>query len=116
MEDQMGIFITQGNYSEQAVKGMVDNPEDRLGAVTGLMESVGAKLLQYYVTTGEYDFLVVTEADNMTDVVSGLMIAGSTGGVANLKTVQAMTTQEAKLAMEKANTARAGFRAAGADN
>ena len=45
-----------------------------------------------------------------------MMIAGSTGGVANLKTVQAMTTQEAKLAMEKANTARAGFRAAGADN
>jgi len=51
-EAKMAIFITQGNYSEQAMKGMVDNPEDRLGAVTGLMESVGAKLLQYYVTTG----------------------------------------------------------------
>jgi uncharacterized protein with GYD domain len=113
MGAEMAIFITQGNYSEQAVKGMVDNPEDRLGAVTGLMESVGAKLLQYYVTTGEYDFLVVTEADNLTDVVSGLMIAGATGGVANLKTVQAMTTQEAKSAMEKANNARAAFRAAG---
>jgi uncharacterized protein with GYD domain len=114
MGAEMAIFITQGNYSEQAVKGMVDNPEDRLGAVTGLMESVGAKLLQYYVTTGEYDFLVVTEADNLTDVVSGLMIAGATGGVANLKTIQAMTTQEAKQAMEKANNARAGFQAAGA--
>ena len=113
MEAQMGIFITQGNYSEQAIKGMVDNPEDRLGAVTGLMESVGAKLLQYYVTTGEYDFLVVTEADNLADVVAGLMIAGATGGVANLKTVQAMTPQEAKTAMEKANNARAGGRAAG---
>ena len=113
MEAQMGIFITQGNYSEQAIKGMVDNPEDRLGAVTGLMESVGAKLLQYYVTTGEYDFLVVTEADNLADVVAGLMIAGATGGVANLKTIQAMTTQEAKTAMEKANNARAGGRAAG---
>ncbi len=109
----MSIFITQGNYSEQAIKGMVENPEDRLGAVTGLMESVGAKLLQYYVTTGEYDFLVVTEADNLRDVVAGLMIAGATGGVANLKTVQAMSTQEAKAAMEKANNARAGFSAAG---
>jgi uncharacterized protein with GYD domain len=114
MEAQMGIFITQGNYSEQAIKGMVDNPEDRLGAVTGLMESVGARLLQYYVTTGEYDFLVVTEADKLEDIVAGLMIAGSTGGVANLKTIQAMTTQEAKVAMEKANAARAGFQAAGA--
>jgi len=46
-------------------------------------------------------------------MVSGLMVAGSTGGVANLKTIQAMTTQEAKQAMEKANNARAGFKAAG---
>ena len=110
----MGIFITQGNYTEQAMKGMVDNPEDRMGAVTGLMESVGAKLTQYYMTTGEYDFLVVWESDNLTDSVALLMIVASSGGVTNLKTVQAMTTQEARMAMEKAKTARAGFRAAGA--
>ncbi len=112
----MGIFITQGNYSESAMKGMVDKPEDRIGAVTGLMESVGAKLLQYYVTTGEFDFLVVTEGENLTDVVAGLMIAGSTGGVSNLKTVQALTTQEAMAAMQKAKNARGGFHAAGADD
>lgn len=112
----MAIFITQGNYSESAMKGMVDKPEDRMGAVAGLMESVGAKLLQYYVTTGEHDFLVVTEGDNLTDVIAGLMIAGSTGGVSNLKTVQALNTQEAKAAMEKAKNARAGFKAAGASS
>ncbi len=112
----MGIFITQGNYTEQAMMGMIDNPEDRRSAVADLMESVGAKLLQLYMTTGEYDFLLISEADNLTDLVAGLMIAGSTGGVTNLKTVQAMTTQEAKAAMEKANAARAGFRPAGAGN
>ncbi len=112
----MGIFITQGNYTEQGLKGMIDNPEDRESAVAGLMESVGAKLLQLYVTTGEYDFLLISESDNLTDLVAGLMIAGSTGGVTNLKTIQALTTQEAKAAMEKANAALAGFRPAGAGN
>ena len=112
----MGIFITQGNYTEQAMMGMIDNPEDRRSAVADLMESVGAKLLQLYMTTGEYDFLLISEADNLTDLVAGLMIAGSTGGVTNLKTVQALTTQDAKAAMEKANAARAGFRPAGAGN
>ena len=111
----MGIFITQGNYTEQALKGMIDNPEDRASAVAGLIESVGAKLLQFYVTTGEYDFLIIAEGDNLTDLVAALMIAGSTG-VTNLKTIQALTTQEAKAAMEKANSARAGFRPAGAGN
>ena len=110
----MGIFITQGNYTEQAMKGMIDNPEDQARAVAGLLESVGAKLLQYYVTTGDYDFMVISEGDDVTDLVAGLMIAGSTGGVSNLKTVQALTTQEAKAAMETAKAARAKFKPAGA--
>jgi len=32
----MATFITQGNYTQQAIKGMVDNPEDRQSAVAGL--------------------------------------------------------------------------------
>ncbi len=112
----MGIFITQGNFSEQAMKGMVENPEDRMVAVTGLMESIGAKIIQYYVTLGEHDFLVVWEADNLTDTVALLMVIASTGGTSNLKTVQAMTTLEAKGAMERAKQISVGFQAAGAND
>jgi hypothetical protein len=57
--------------------------------------------------------IFITEGNNMADVMAGLMIAASTGGVTNLKTVEALTTQGAKATMEKANTARAGFKAAG---
>ncbi len=110
----MGIYITQGNYSESAVKGMVQNPEDRAPAVASLMESVGARLLNYYVTHGEYDFLVITEADEgSADILAGLMVAGATGGVCSLKTTRAYSTLEAKSSMEKANQVMAGFKAAG---
>lgn len=109
----MAIYITQGNYSEKAIKGMVDNPEDRMSAVAGLMESVGSKLLNYYVTTGEYDFLVISEGDNLTDLFAGMMIAGSTGGVKSLKTIEGMTTLEAVKSMEKAKAARGSFKPAG---
>jgi len=112
----MAIFITQGNYTEQAMKGMVKNPEDRMVEVTSLMESIGMKLLQFYVTTGEYDFLVITEGDNLTDLIAGLMVVESTGGATNLKTTQAITTREARISMEKANTVIAGFRSAGSSN
>ena len=110
----MGIYITQGNYTEAAIKGMIQNPEDRAPAVAALMEAVGAKMLQYYVTHGEYDFLVITEGDDTNaDFLAGLMVAGASGGVRNLKTTRAFTTEDAKSAMEKAGKVVAGFKAAG---
>jgi len=110
----MGLYITQGNYSQEAVKGMVQNPEDRSPAVAALMESVGAKMLNYYITHGEYDFMVITETDDSnSELLAGLMVAGAGGGVCNLKTTQAFTTQEAKSAMEKANQVVSGFKSAG---
>ena len=58
----MAIYITQGRYTPDAVKGMVANPENREKAVADLMEKAGAKLLAQYFTFGEYDFLSITEA------------------------------------------------------
>ena len=109
----MGTFITQGNYTNAAMRGMVDNPEDRSAPVAALIESVGAKLIQHYVTTGEFDFLVIAEGDNVIDLVAALMVAGSAGGVTNLRTIQALSTAEAMAAMEKANAVRAGIQSAG---
>lgn len=110
----MAIYITQGRYSETAMKGMVDKPEDRAPAVAALIEAAGGKMRDYYVTLGEYDFLIVSEADPGRNFLASLMVAGASGGVTNLKTTQAFTTAEAKSAMEKANSIRAGFRPAGA--
>ena len=53
----MAIFITQGCYTPEAIKGMVTNPENREKALAELMEKAGAKLLALYFTFGEYDFL-----------------------------------------------------------
>lgn len=46
----MPIFITQGRYSRDALKGMLAAPEDRAEAVARLAEAAGGKLLAYYVT------------------------------------------------------------------
>ena len=111
----MAIYITQGRYTEHAVKGMVDNPEDRAAAVAALMEAAGGKMLDYYVTLGEYDFMVIVEGEKLEDLMAALMVAGATGGVTNIKTIQAITTAQAKTSMEKAHAIRAGFQAAGGD-
>lgn len=110
----MAIYITQGRYTDSAVKGMVDKPEDRAQAVAALIKAAGGKMLDYYVTLGEHDFLIVCEADGDSDFLAALMVAGASGGVTGLTSTQAFTTAAAKSAMEKANAIRAGFQAAGA--
>jgi len=43
----MPLFITQGRYTQDAVKGMLAKPEDRAEAVGQLFAKSGGKLLAY---------------------------------------------------------------------
>ncbi|MGE3148838.1 MAG: GYD domain-containing protein [Pseudorhodoplanes sp.] len=92
----MPIFITQGRYTREAVKGMIDKPEDRAEALSRLMTKAGARLIGYYVTFGEYDFMTIVEAQSQTQVAAALFAAASRGGVTDLRTTVAMTSVEAK--------------------
>ena len=60
----MPIYITQGRYTREAIKGMIVKPEDRADAVARLLSKIGGRLLGYYLTLGEYDFLTIAEAPN----------------------------------------------------
>ena len=107
------IFITQGNYTQHAMSGMLDKPEDRSIAVKKLMAAAGAKMIDYYFTFGRHDFLLIGEAKDEQAWMSALIVAGATGGTSNLTTTVAVTTADAKQVFAKAKGLRASFRAAG---
>jgi uncharacterized protein with GYD domain len=109
----MPIFITQGRYTREAVKGMVVSPEDRAAAASRLLAKVGGKLIGHYLTFGEYDFLVIAEAPGDTQMAAVLLAAASSGGVTDLKTTVAMTSIEAKGAFAAASDLTQSFRAPG---
>ncbi len=112
----MTVYITQGRYTREAIEGMVNKPEDRAEAVAGLAKAVGGKLLDYYVTFGEYDFLVVFEGGkgkSETDFMAALLAAAASGGVTNLKTTVAVRSKDAMKAMRVAKRVIKGFRPAG---
>lgn len=109
----MPVFITQGRYTQSAIQGLVDSPEDRRQAVAALAEASGGRLVDLYITFGENDFLVIIEAPSINSVLSALFAVAATGTVTDLKTVPAVSTAEAKDAMEAAQAIRAGFKPAG---
>ena len=110
----MPIFITQGRYSREAIKGMLAKPENRLDAASKLAQAAGGKLLAYYVTFGEYDWLVVSEMPDATHAAAFVVTAAASGGVTDVRTMLAMTTEEAKAAFVTAGDMDGAYRPPGA--
>ena len=109
----MPIYITQGRYTREAIKGMIVKPEDRADAVSRAMSRVGGRLVGYYVTFGDYDFLTICEAPDETHMMAALLAAASGGGVTDLRTTVAVSSVVATGAFAAAADVVPAFKSAG---
>ncbi len=82
----MPIYISRGRYTSDAVNGMISAPEDREPAIAKVFEKLGGKLLCYYVTLGEFDWLLIAEFPNERVASSGILVALAGGSVTNVQT------------------------------
>jgi uncharacterized protein with GYD domain len=105
-------FITQARFTKDGLNGMIAAPEDRAEIVGRLIAQVGGKLIAYYLTSGEYDILLIFEGPSYEDTVPALIVAAAESGVADLKTVTALTSSEMKSAFVKAGPIAASYRSA----
>ncbi|MDR3476371.1 MAG: GYD domain-containing protein [Devosia sp.] len=109
----MKRFMTQGRFTQAWAKGMIAAPEDRGAAVRQLVEAAGAKLVEFYLTTGAHDFLMVIEADEIEPVMAVAMASGAAGTVADLTTFRAWTTAEFMPIARASAKATAAYRVPG---
>src|SRR5262245_62015199 len=110
----MATFVTQARFTKDGLKATIAAPEDRAEIVGRLIAEVGGKLITYYLTSGEYDILLIFEGPSYEETVPALIVAAAESGVADLKTVTALTSSEMKSAFLKAGSIAASYRAAGA--
>ncbi len=90
----MPRFIVTGCYTAAAMKGMVASPSNREAASAAIVEAAGGKQEAFYMTTGETDFMIVVNIDEVSDLISGLIAVGGSGAVSDLKTVRAFSSDE----------------------
>ena len=109
----MPCFILTGRYTLDAVRGLMAKPEDRSGAVGAVVSAAGGKMLHYWVTTGDTDFVLVAEADQVEDFMAGVMTAAASGSVTDLKTVRAWSSADFAKVAEKAASIASSYRAPG---
>ena len=92
----MSRYITLGIYTNQGAAGLVDGDSDRRAAMEAAHSSVGAKLVDYYITRGQYDFCVIADADSFEVIAAlGLKAKGS-GAVDNLVTLESVDIEEVR--------------------
>lgn len=109
----MPTFITQGRYTPEAIRGMLSNPdEDRAASLAQLFAASGGKLLSYYMTFGDYDFVVVSEGP-YEGVAPSTIVTAASGSVTELKTTIAAPATEMKTLLAKAGKLATGFKPAG---
>jgi uncharacterized protein with GYD domain len=110
----MAIFITQGRFTREYIKGGLAKPEDRQGAISQLCEQAGGKLISLYFTLGQHDFMVIADMPDAQAASVLAFVASGGGGIENSVTTQAFTTAEAKALFERAGKIAGAYKPMGA--
>jgi uncharacterized protein with GYD domain len=95
-------LVTRGRFTQDYVRGLLDAPEDREPAARRLIERAGGRVISFYFTTGETDFLLISEANEAEAVIAALMVASAAGAISHVSTARAWTGAEFKAVAERA--------------
>jgi len=76
----MPTYVILGKYTQEGITNVKELPE-RLEAARQLAKSLGGEIKEFYLTMGQYDFVVISEGPSDEATMQSLLISGSTGRV-----------------------------------
>ena len=100
----MPLYLGRFKYSAEALKAMIDNPQDRGAAAAQTAESLGCKLHGLWWAFGDYDGAFILEAPDNVAVAALSMAVGASGQISTETTVL-LDMDDAQEAMRRAATA-----------
>lgn len=88
----MNTYITLMKLTDQGAKDLKTAPQ-RIEAAFKMVEQMGGKLVGFYATMGEYDYIGIGESPSDMDVTTFNLALSSLGSVRTI-TMRAFTLQE----------------------
>ena len=88
----MPIYITLFNLTEKGIKNIKNAPE-RIEEGIKTAELIGGKLIGFYATMGDYDYISIGEAPSDEVYMTYLLGLGAQGNT-RTKTLKAFTKEE----------------------
>ena len=100
----MSVYMYQASYSGDAIKALVNNPQDRTGAARAAIEANGGTMIGAWMAFGEDDLLVIADMPDDEAMVGVALAVSSTGAIVDGKTTKLLTLDQAVSGMQKANS------------
>ena len=88
----MPTYISLLRFTQKGIETIKDGPS-RLDAARKAYDAVGARLKEFYLVTGQYDAVVVSDAPNDETVAKLSLALGARGNVRS-ETLRAFTEAE----------------------
>ncbi len=88
----MPTYITLARWTQLGAERIKESPA-RLEAFKQLVRSAGGEVKAFYVVTGQYDMVVITEAPN-DEIVARVALASASKGSLKTETLRAFTEDE----------------------
>ena len=101
----MALYLSRFSYTTEAMKGLLDQPQDRSAAAREVAESLGGKLLGFWYAFGEFDGVFLMEAPDNASAAALAMAVGASGALSDIETTVLIDMDEAQDAMRKAAAA-----------
>jgi uncharacterized protein with GYD domain len=100
------LWVSYGKVTQEGIKGMVAEPQNRAEVVGKLVGALGGKLLSYHLLlNGDFDFFIVTDMpdDKVAEVTMvNSMLVRASGGIQSITSVPAVRAEDAVPIMQKA--------------
>lgn len=95
----MAKFVVLLNFTEQGIRNVKETP-DRIERLEKYLEKVGGKLVDWYLTMGEYDAVAIFEMEDDETMAHHLLAVGRAGNL-RTRTLRAFTRDDFKRIVEK---------------
>jgi uncharacterized protein with GYD domain len=107
----MSLYLSRFSYTPETWARMIGNPEDRRGAASAYIESVGGTLHGFWYAFGEHDGYTLWEAPDDVSMAAVALAIGSGGALSSIETTVLLTVEDTIEALRKAG--EVGYRAPG---
>jgi uncharacterized protein with GYD domain len=99
------LYLSRFSYTTDAMKAMLNQPQDRSAAAREVAESLGGNLLGFWFAFGEFDGVFLMEGPDNASAAAVAMAVGASGAISDIETTVLLDMDEAQDAMRKAAAA-----------